>query len=216
MDQKLLFLINHEWASPGLDRIMALLSSFPAWIPFFVLLIVLALWRGGFRGRALVLCIGLIAGVNDGLICHSLKRIVNRPRPHQSVDGIRQVDLAKATPRILAIAKPPKVKISEAVDDLQGIAGRSFPSSHTVNMTAVALLVALFYRFGWLAFLPALGVAYSRIYTGSHWPSDVLASLFLGLGTTALLFCALEWLWEKQGGRLLPAVHAQHPSLLTP
>jgi undecaprenyl-diphosphatase len=215
MDQKLLFLINRQWTGPVLDRVMALLSSFAAWTLPMLLLIALILWRGGFRARAFVLCAGLIVGINDGVISNTLKHLISRPRPYQSLDEVRQVDLAKATPRLLAITKPPKVKLSQALDNLQGIAGRSFPSSHTINTTSVALLAACFYRRrGWLAFLPALGVAYSRVYTGSHWPSDVLASIFLGLGSTLLMLGALEWLWQKYGGRLASAVHQQHPSLL--
>jgi len=194
---------------------MALLSSFDAWIPPMILLIGLLAWRGGFRARALVLCAGLIVGINDGILSNSLKHLVSRPRPHQSIDGVRQVDLGKATPRLMALAKPLKIKLSEAAENLEDLSGRSFPSSHTINTTSVALLVALFYRaWGWLAFFPALGVAYSRIYTGSHWPSDILASIFIGLGSTLLLFCLLEWLWKKGGARLAPALHASHPSLL--
>jgi len=215
MDQKLLFLINRQWTGPMLDRVMALLSSFDAWVMPMILLIGLLLWRGGFHARAFVVCAGMLVGINDGVISNSLKHLVQRPRPHQSVDGVRQVDLAKATPRIIAVTMPLKIKLSEAATDLGAIAGRSFPSSHTVNIMTVALLAALFFRrFGWLAFLPAFGVAYSRIYTGSHWPSDVFASIFLGLGTTLLMLCGLEWLWKKHGARLVPALHERHPSLL--
>ena len=194
---------------------MALLSSFPAWVPPLVILIGLLLWRGGFRGRALVLSAALIVGANDGLLSRTLKQLVNRPRPYESVEGVREVDLGKATPRLLALAKPLKIKYSTAPIKLQAIAGHSFPSSHTINTISLALLVACFYRrLGWLAFLPALGVAYSRVYTGSHWPSDVFASIFLGLGSTLLLFCLLEWLWSRHGGRLWPKVHAENPSLI--
>jgi undecaprenyl-diphosphatase len=214
MDQKLLFFINREWTNPALDRFMALLSSFDAWIPPLVVLVALLLWRGGFRARAFVLVAALSVGINDGLISRTLKHLVDRPRPHQSVNDVRQVDLAKATPRFLAVAKPPKIKYSRAAG-LEDVEGRSFPSSHTVNTTAVALVAACFYRRrGWLAFIPALLVGYSRIYTGSHWPSDVVTSIFLGLGSTLLLLCGLEWLWRKHGGRFLPAIHDQHPTLL--
>ena len=46
-----------------LDRIMALLSSFDAWVVPMLLLIAVLLWRGGFRGRAFVLCAGFIVGI---------------------------------------------------------------------------------------------------------------------------------------------------------
>lgn len=196
---------------------MALFSSFDAWVPPMLILIALLLWRGSFHARAFVLCAGIIVGINDGVISNSIKHLVSRPRPHQSIDGVRQVDLGKAIPRILAVAKPPKVKLSAAVSDLQDIQGRSFPSSHTVNTISVALLATCFYRRrGGLAFVPAALVGYSRIYCGSHWPSDILASIFIGLGATLLWLCLLEWLWQKWGGSILPKVHVSHPSLLHP
>ena len=214
MDQKLLFLINREWTGPALDRFMALMSSLPAWLPLLVLAGALALWRGGFRARAFVLTAGLVVAINDGVVAKNLKRAVDRPRPHQVLDGVRVVDLAKATPRLLALAKPATVKLSEAADDLEKIEGRSFPSSHTMNMISAALVAACFYRRnGWLAFVPALLVSYSRVYVGSHWPSDVVTSIFLGLGATLLLLAACEMLWRRQAARFFPQLHAAHPSL---
>ena len=99
------------------------------------------------------------------------------------------------TNRLLGLAKPLKIRFSNPSG--KDVEGRSFPSSHTINTITVALVCACFYRpFGWLAFIPALCVGYSRIYTGSHWPSDVLTSIFIGLGATLLLLCALEALYS--------------------
>jgi undecaprenyl-diphosphatase len=212
MDQKLLFLINRQWTAPALDYLMALLSNFAAWTPPLIVLLVILLWRGGFRARAFVLSAALIVGVNDGLLSRTLKQLADRPRPHQAINEVRQVELAKATPRLLALGQPLKIKFSKAAEG--DVEGRSFPSSHTMNTISVALVAACFYRrWGWLAFVPALGVGYSRIYTGSHWPSDVAVSIFLGLGATLLLLCGLEGLWRRIGARLLPSVHRQNPSL---
>jgi undecaprenyl-diphosphatase len=179
-----------------------------------ILLLGLVLWRGGFRARAFILSAALIVGVNDGLLSRTLKQVVDRPRPHQAVDEVRQVDLAKAQPRFLALWKPLGIKFSRAAQ--KDVEGRSFPSSHTMNTISVALVTACFYRRrGWLAFIPALLVAWSRIYTGSHWPTDIVISLLLGLGSTLLLLCGLEWLWRRIGARALPAIHRAHPSLLS-
>ena len=216
MDQKLLFLINREWTSPFLDRVMALASSFAAWVPLLVVVIVLALWRGGFRARAFVLTAALIVTFEDAVISNSIKHLVHRPRPFQALDSVRQVDLARTKPRLLAALKPPRIRLSEA-EGAEGESGRSFPSSHTVNTISVALITACFYRrFGWISIIPALLVAYSRVYNGSHWPSDVITSLFLGVGVTLMLLALLDWLWRTKGGPFFREIHARHPALLTP
>ena len=213
MDQKLLFLINRQWTSPGLDWLMAALSSFDAWGPVLLTLALGVLWRGGFRARAFVLTAALIVGINDGVISNTLKKLVDRPRPHQSVNEVRQVDLAKATPRVLALFQPVKVKLSQA--SLEEVEGRSFPSSHTMNTFSAALVALAFYgrRVAWGLGLAA-AVAYSRVYTGSHWPSDVVVSVVLGLGSTLLLLALAERLWQRAGRRWWPAMQARHPSLL--
>jgi undecaprenyl-diphosphatase len=214
MDQKLFPLINLQWHGPALDRIMALLSSFEAWILPLCLLVFFFLWRGGFRGYALVICAILSVAINDGIISHSIKVLVNRPRPHQTTQEVRQVELARATPRFLGVLQPPKVRMSEPPTDPKSVVGHSFPSSHTINTISVALLVACFYRrFGWIAFVPALGVGYSRIYTGAHWPTDVCASIFIGLGMTLVLLALYEWLWAWAGRRWWPEFLEEHPSL---
>ena len=213
MDEKLLILINQRWTSPVLDKFMAAFSSFDAWVPIFVVLIVILLIKGDFRMRAFLLTAGIVIAINDGVVAHALKRIVDRPRPHQVLDDVRQIDLAKARPRLLALFKPVRIKSSHA--SIEDVEGRSFPSAHTVNCFSVALVAVCFFGVrGWWGFLVAALVAYSRIYTGSHWPSDVATSIFVGLGSTFLLLALAEQIWQMTGRRWLPAVHAAHPSLL--
>ena len=147
------------------------------------------------------------------VVVNSLKHLVGRPRPHQELVGARTLDLAKAKPRFLAIGKPLKEEYSHP--GRRAVRGNSFPSGHAANTFALATVVAVFYRrWGWLAFLPAAVVAYSRIYVGSHWPADVLVSCFLGAGTALVVVAAFSAAWRKWGGHWLPALHASHPSLL--
>jgi len=82
----------------------------------------------------------------------------------------------------------------------------SFPSGHTC--LAVALAFALYFLLrgtrwarisAWAGALVAVVVAWSRIYIGVHYPTDVLAS-FLVTGAAMLAF---TWLWNTVALRLL-------------
>lgn len=69
----------------------------------------------------------------------------------------------------------------------------SFPSGHTAAAVVIATLISYFFPLFCLpAFIWALLVGFSRIYLGVHYPTDVLASLFIGLlcGFCGLLFTA--------------------------
>jgi undecaprenyl-diphosphatase len=57
----------------------------------------------------------------------------------------------------------------------------SFPSDHAAGSFAIA--VALFFagrRAGWWAVLLACLIAVARVFTGLHWPTDVLAGAAIG------------------------------------
>jgi len=67
----------------------------------------------------------------------------------------------------------------------------SYPSGHTVAAFGTATVVALAYRkpHWWLLlFSGAALIAYSRLYLGAHYPSDVLAGMVLGIGTGAACY----------------------------
>ena len=70
---------------------------------------------------------------------------------------------------------------------------------------------------GWLplAALPiALLIAYSRIYTGSHWPLDILAGILLGIGGGWIATRLVQWLWRRFAGKFFPSLAASHPELI--
>ena len=57
----------------------------------------------------------------------------------------------------------------------------SFPSGHTSSSFAAALILTLRHKkVGWLAYIPAVLIAFSRIFLFVHYPTDVLAGILLG------------------------------------
>jgi undecaprenyl-diphosphatase len=62
--------------------------------------------------------------------------------------------------------------------------------------------------------VPAAIVAYSRIYTGSHWPSDVLVSIVLAIGFALLSVSFQSWLYQRFARRYFPTLAARFPELV--
>jgi len=209
---------------------MAVMSSINFWAVPLILLVIAIAVRGGFRARAMLVALAVTVLISDSGVGNGLKHLIRRPRPNEVVAGVRIVSLNLHHPltRLLALFKNPQdqvgaskpaaddgwIHIEWSRPDPEHALGRSFPSDHTLNNFCAAMVLACFYRrFGWLYFIPASLVAYSRIYTGSHWPSDVAISIVMALGMSLLLLALYEWLWRKFGPRLMSHVFEHHPSL---
>ena len=227
MDQQLQILINREWTSPFADRFLAFLSDYGAWAPWLLGLVVLAALLGNFKLRAALLTIGLAFGFSDGIGVNALKHLIGRPRPSQVEPGVRMVTLGGAPrhfPKIAGLLSMPVVAYPHGGEppEIPGMltagrpaSGRSFPSGHAANNMAVATVLILFYpRRGWLYLPIALLIAYARIYTGSHWPLDVMAGAILGIGGGWLAVKTTRFLWSRLGVKMAPALALSHPDLI--
>ena len=153
--------------SPGLDGIMKALTSLGGLtvVTLILLLLVLLVWQAC-RSLALVL---LAASLARPLLEWSLKELVDRPRP--------------------------------VLGQLVAGTGPSFPSGHVMAAVAIwgllppAVALVSGRRAAWwcsvgLATIVIGLVAFSRVYLGVHWMSDVVGALLFG----ALYLLGIEWL----------------------
>jgi len=213
LDHQLFLSLNADHGLPLLDLVMAVFSSFDFWLPFFIAAVLLLAWRGGFRARAMLVCLLLSVAIMEGALVNPLKDAIGRARPIDTLPEARSVGLAKVSPRVLAVAQP--VRVKPAKIDGPPKPGKSLPSGHTANMFCLATVLAAFY--GWrgaLFFLPAALVGLSRITTGSHWPSDVLLSAGFSIAITAALLAVFAWLWQHLAPRYVPTLASAHPRLI--
>ena len=211
MDQAIFHLINGQWTSPALDLFMAGLSDSEIWNPLFIAVVLSALFFGGFKARAFMICLLLSLLIGE-LFTSVLKTAIDRRRPKQ-VQDVRMVELQKARPKFMTLFKKPAIRFSDQSD--RNVSGPSFPSGHVMDNTIVAVYLTLFYRRrGWLYWIIVAAVGYSRIYLGAHWPSDVIATLFLATGNALLSFGLFELIWRTATRRWAPDAYARHPSLI--
>lgn len=119
------------------------------------------LWLLGRRREAYLLIVGIII---TSLVIGLFKILLPRPRPDILVGA-----------RILALEMD-----------------SSFPSGHAARSFAAAVILGSKTRRGKIVLYVLAGVvAFSRIYIGVHWPTDVIVGSLLGVGI-GLLALRLE------------------------
>jgi len=189
---------------------MAAVSDSEIWRPLFVAVGISALLFGGFKARAFVICLAFSLLIGS-FVTSTLKSAVDRRRPKQ-VESVRMVQLQKARPKFLTLSQKPTIRFSDSSD--RSRSGPSFPSGHVATNTIIAVFCTMFYRRGWLYWFVTALVGYSRIYLGAHWPSDVIATVFLGIGESLFLLAVFQWIWKILGRKWTPQLFARHPSLV--
>lgn len=175
-DQAITLEIN-SWDSSLTDPIWQFLSDVPAWIPMYVLIAALLIWKLGWkRGLLVVLAAGLTFGFCDQF-SNLIKDAVGRVRPLNDM-----------------------FMLSNGLNVLEkGSSSYSFFSAHAANAFGLATCTFIALRQilrreksrchmpGWLKaygiwmFIWAPLVAISRVFVGKHYLGDVLVGALVGM-----------------------------------
>ncbi len=176
LDTSLFYFINVTIANPLFDVTMPPLTDWnKSWIGLgiFGALWLLLVLKGGKKGRVIGAMLVVLIIFSDQFSSHVLKPIFHRARPCQvPLDGLRLlVDCGS---------------------------GYSFPSSHAVNNTALAVYMSYHYRrWTWLFAVYAFLMCLSRVVVGVHYPSDVLGGAAVGALCAMLLMNVQMYLAKK-------------------
>ena len=181
LDVRAFRLLNGAAINPVFDKVMPVATDFDKWRVAVILIWCALVIFGKARGRWAALMLIPIIAASDQLSSSVMKPIFERLRPCELIGNVHlwlDTDGWITTPA--EVARSYKNSFS-------------FPSSHATNITASMLFLGLVYR-RWLAPLLAVAllVSYSRIYTGVHWPSDVLAGMLIGAAIAALAYAIFK------------------------
>ena len=208
LDTALFHFINSTLSNPFFDWLMPILSGNGVpWLVAVVVAVPLVFTFGSVRLRICALLMVLVVSLGDPLVVGTIKDAVQRPRPFVVVKDARRFgEVGKGYVQPLPDGSlPPGANV------------HSFPSAHAANWFALATIAFLFYRRSARFMFPlAAAVAFSRVYNGVHYPSDVTIGAILGTGYAIALCVLLQLAWNFIGKRVFPAWHAQLPNILRP
>jgi undecaprenyl-diphosphatase len=151
MDRALFYFINNACSNRLLDLFFTWLTKLGEWEILSVVAVFLLLFC---KTKEKLIGVHLLGGLFVAYWASLLLKIlVVRPRPFMVLPYVN----------VLVHAGP-----------------FSFPSGHAINIFLAATLLSAFYKKPFYFYLIAVMVAFSRIYCGVHYPSDVIAGALIG------------------------------------
>lgn len=170
LDKSLFVLINSQWTAAWADQFFPFITDLHK-TPFFKFILVpvilsLFIWRRGLKKGLIIFFFALLSvSISDGVGNWAFKKTVQRPRP-ANTQGLE-----------VQVRAP--------------FGGYSFVSNHSTNMFSFASFTGAIFP---PAAVPLYGlatvIAYSRVYNGVHFPTDVICGGLLGI-LFGLLFAYL-------------------------
>lgn len=148
---------------PVLDRLMSAVTRLGNGGAVWIAVGLLLILSGRERRGGVLLICALVSGT---LVCNvGIKPLVARLRP------------CDETPSLCMLSSRPN--------------DYSFPSGHTMSsFTAATVLCCVSPLLGWSGLVLAAMIAFSRLYLGVHYPSDVLVGALLGVVNARLVILA--------------------------
>ena len=171
MEAQILLFIQENIRNEVLDPIMLTITSLGnAGIVWIIISLILLIIK---KTRKIGICCAVALILQLTLINGILKNIVGRIRPYEVIDGLNC---------LVGVQKDP-----------------SFPSGHTTSSFAVAWIIfkKLPKKFGIPALILAALIALSRLYVGVHYPTDVLAGVFIGILLGIFAIIITDRLFER-------------------
>jgi len=154
--------VNRDKTFDSYQILVSFTAEYLLWlIPILILIFSLIKSNAKLRIKAWFIFSAMISSSLFSLI---LKSLIQRPRPFEVYPIIEKISVGGSA---------------------------SFPSGHTTTAFALALALAIAFRNRYItaiSFIWAMGVGFSRIYCGVHYPSDILAGLILGLGCSYICY----------------------------
>lgn len=186
-ERETFFLLNgSDWAY--LDRFMWLFSGKAVWLPLAAFMLWVLVYKKNWREWLLILlAITLVITLCDQFASHVCKPLFTRFRPTHHPDFMNEV--------------------KTVFGYRGGLYG--FMSSHAANAFGFVTFMALLMRnrlLGWTLFAWAVLTAYSRVYLGVHFISDIVPGALIGtfFGWLTYLLYKEVRLLVIPGARALP------------
>ena len=181
INQKLFLFINHRCINPIFDQLMPLLTSLGSSRMVYLYALILIVWAAADRKRMpwrypAVFILGTLLGM---VMEEGIKQLLQIPRPAAA--------LGNAAVRVMG-----ELKLKNSLPS--GHAVFSFMIAYTLGYGRKAAGKVPLWSF-------AVGVAFSRMYMGAHYPLDVLTGAGVGMLAGFTAWQAGEAVGRLSGGK---------------